>query len=146
MESEFTPVYVHTKGHAVGNVGAWACAVSMPSGASKIEIQRGTVANETHNAMEIHAATIAIKLLKRPCYVTLFTNSQYLIKGILKLKEGKLPDVNVDWWVALRERITYHGHAITCCHILKIENTGLMRQVDHEAFNLLPPDLRWKVR
>lgn len=134
-----TPIYVHTKGHSAGNVGAWACIVSTPT-KSKTEVRRGTQDGASHNAMEIHAAIVAFEMLKRPCYVSVFTNSQYLIGGIKLLQNGTNYDTNPLQWLRLLPLIK--DHEIYCCHIPKFENEGLMRQVDHEAFNMLPPDLR----
>jgi ribonuclease HI len=67
--------------------------------------------------MELQAAIEALRALKEPCQVTLYTDSEYLKKGITewlpnwkqrnwKRKGGAL--ANVDLWRALDEEIGSH--------------------------------------
>jgi ribonuclease HI len=83
----------------------------------------------TNNRMELTAAIEALAALNRPCSIALYTDSQYVRKGILewisqwKLRDwrtaDKKPVKNIDLWQALekqieRHRIEWHwvkGHA-----------------------------------
>ena len=56
----------------------------------------------TTNRMEIFAAIAGLKLLQKPCKVTLYSDSQYLVDAIMKgwaLKWRKN-----DWWLNSKER------------------------------------------
>jgi ribonuclease HI len=56
----------------------------------------------TNNAMELHAAAVALETLKRPCRVTLRADSRYLIEGLQRLLAGGgLPEKNRDLWARL---------------------------------------------
>ena len=83
----------------------------------------------TNNRMELKAAIEALKLLKEPCAVEFFTDSEYLRKGITEWLRGwksrnwktlqKTAVKNEDLWKALdaataRHRISWYwvkGHA-----------------------------------
>ena len=84
---------------------------------------------DSNNRMELTAAIRALAALKRPCSVALYTDSQYVRKGIMewlpqwKARDwrtaDKKPVKNVDLWQSLereieRHRIEWHwvkGHA-----------------------------------
>jgi len=65
----------------------------------------------TNNRMELMAVIQALGALKRPCHITLHTDSQYVLKGITEWITGwkakgwktasKAPVKNVDLWQAL---------------------------------------------
>jgi ribonuclease HI len=67
--------------------------------------------NTTNNRMELTAVIEALKVLTRPCAVTLYTDSQYVQKGITEWIHGwkargwktaaREPVKNVDLWQAL---------------------------------------------
>jgi ribonuclease HI len=89
----------------------------------------GAEPQTTNNRMELTAAIEALAALNRPCSIALYTDSQYVRKGILewisqwKLRDWRTSDrkpvKNVDLWQALekqieRHRIEWHwvkGHA-----------------------------------
>lgn len=48
----------------------------------------GSVASTTNNRMEILAAIKSLKALNSPCEVTIFTDSQYLVKGMTQWIQG----------------------------------------------------------
>ena len=72
--------------------------------------------------MELMAVIQALSALKRPCAVTLYLDSQYVLKGITewlpgwKAKgwrtAGKTPVKNVELWQRLDELVQHGGHAI----------------------------------
>ena len=71
----------------------------------------------TNNRMELTAAVQALKALNEPCQVELYTDSEYLRRGITewlpdwrrrgwKRKSGKL--ANIDLWQALESSLKAH--------------------------------------
>lgn len=80
-------VIVYTDGGCDPNpgTGGWA-AVLIYKGVAK-ELSGGEH-NTTNNRMEMTAALRALEALKRPCKVTLHTDSQYLQKGITEWLPG----------------------------------------------------------
>jgi len=97
-------------------------------GTHKREISGGDPAT-TNNRMELQAAIEALRALKVPCEVALYTDSQYLRQGITQwiatwkrrgwLTVQKQPVKNRDLWMALdgqvgRHTVKWHwlkGHA-----------------------------------
>ena len=81
------------------------------------ELSGGTSAT-TNNRMELLAAIEALRVLRRPCEVEIFTDSQYLRQGITewlvkwKAKGWKTvtrqPVKNEDLWRALDEAVKPH--------------------------------------
>ena len=110
-------VEIFTDGACKGNPGpgGWG-AVMRYKGVEKN--LNGAEALTTNNRMELTAALMALKSLKRPCKVALTTDSEYLRKGITewihgwKLKgwrtAGKQPVKNADLWQALDEAVQRH--------------------------------------
>jgi len=74
-------VTIYTDGACNPNPGrgGWAALIFTPKG--KLEIS-GREAESTNNRMEMTAAIRALKSLKQPSAVIIFTDSQYLQKGI----------------------------------------------------------------
>jgi ribonuclease HI len=56
----------------------------------------------TNNRMEIQAAIKGLELLKQPCKVTLYSDSQYLVDAIMKAWAVKWK--KNDWWLNNKER------------------------------------------
>jgi ribonuclease HI len=123
-----TSVEIYTDGACRGNPGPGGWGVLLSHGDNVKEL-RGAEPVTTNNRMELTAAIRALAALKRPCSVALYTDSQYLRKGITewlpqwKARDwrtaDKKPVKNVDLWQALereieRHRIEWHwvkGHA-----------------------------------
>lgn len=78
--SDLTAVEIYTDGACSGNPGpgGWG-AILICKGVEK-EISGGEKLT-TNNRMELMAAISALKCLKRPCQVTLYSDSAYLING-----------------------------------------------------------------
>lgn len=74
-------VEIYTDGACRGNPGPGGWGVVMRSGASERELSGGEL-HTTNNRMELAAAIEGLKALKRRCAVTLYTDSEYLRKGI----------------------------------------------------------------
>lgn len=79
---------------------------------------KGAEPETTNNRMELTGAIQALAALKRSCVVDLYTDSQYVRKGITewlpqwKKRDWKTSDrkpvKNVDLWQALEEQILRH--------------------------------------
>ncbi len=74
-------VTIHTDGACRGNPGPGGWGVVLRSGGHVKELN-GAEPLTTNNRMELTAAIRALETLKRPCRVTLVTDSEYLRKGI----------------------------------------------------------------
>lgn len=125
-------VEVFTDGACLGNPGpgGWAALlVTEQRGERKEKIVAGGEAHTTNNRMELTAAIEGLRALKRPCAVALFTDSNYVVKGMKEWIHGwkkrgwknaaKKPVENQDLWLALdeesaRHQVSWHwvkGHA-----------------------------------
>ena len=109
-------VTIYTDGSCQGNPGPGGWAAILKYGRHEREISGGEE-DTTNNRMELRAALEALRALTEPCRVTLFTDSEYLKKGITlwmpnwkrrnwRRKGGKL--ANVDLWMKLDEEIQRH--------------------------------------
>ncbi|NPA10981.1 MAG: ribonuclease HI [Epsilonproteobacteria bacterium] len=74
-------VTIFTDGACLGNPGAggW-CALLRYKGHEKI--LKGSKENTTNNQMELKAVIEALKALKFPCEVEIYSDSTYVVKGI----------------------------------------------------------------
>jgi ribonuclease HI len=74
-------VDIYTDGSCLGNPGAggW-CSILMYKGKKKMI--KGGKENTTNNEMELTAVLEALKKLKEPCKVNLYTDSQYIANAI----------------------------------------------------------------
>ena len=111
-------VQIFTDGACSGNPGAGGYGAILRFGAHEKEISGG-FAQTTNNRMELLAAIEALKLLKEPCKVTLYTDSQYLANGITKgwakswkargwKKSNKEPALNPELWEELLRLCDIH--------------------------------------
>ncbi len=74
-------VEVFTDGACRGNPGPGGWGVLLRYGDTEKELY-GYVPETTNNQMELMAAIQGLEALKRPCHVTLTTDSQYVRRGI----------------------------------------------------------------
>ena len=103
-------VVVYTDGACRGNPGPGGWGVWLKSGEHEKEIFGGE-ALTTNNRMELTAPIEALVSLKRPCKVTIYTDSQYVRQGITTWIHGwkargwltadKKPVKNVELWQRL---------------------------------------------
>lgn len=110
-------VEIHTDGACRGNPGPGGWGAVLVSGQHRREL-RGAESATTNNRMELTAAIEALRTLKRPCRVHLFTDSQYLRKGVTewlaqwKARGWKTADrkavKNADLWLALEQEAARH--------------------------------------
>ena len=110
-------VIIYTDGGCDGNPGPGGWAAVLLWNGKKKELSGGEPAT-TNNRMEMTAALEGLRILKEPCAVQLFTDSQYLRKGITEWlprwkKRGwqtsaKTPVKNEDLWRKLEEATLQH--------------------------------------
>lgn len=74
-------VVIYTDGACRGNPGPGGWGVLLRYGRHE-KILSGAETNTTNNRMELMAAINALKTLTEPCKIDLYTDSQYLQKGI----------------------------------------------------------------
>ena len=100
-------VEIFTDGACSGNPGPGGWGALLRYGGREKTLS-GAEANTTNNRMELMAAIRALESLKRPCQVTLFTDSVYVQKGISEWLKNwkrrgwktadKKPVKNADLW------------------------------------------------
>lgn len=103
-------VEIYTDGGCDPNPGPGGWGAILISGRHNKEIS-GSEAHTTNNRMELTAAIEALRLLQRPCKVTLYTDSTYLRNGMTRwmsrwqardwVKSDGTPVENADLWRAL---------------------------------------------
>ncbi|HEX5339738.1 MAG TPA: ribonuclease HI [Gammaproteobacteria bacterium] len=110
-------VEIYTDGACRGNPGpgGWG-AVLLSDGREKT--LKGAAADTTNNRMELTAAVQALNALTRACSVNLYTDSEYVRRGIGEWLPAwktrgwktadKKPVKNVDLWQALDEAAARH--------------------------------------
>lgn len=122
-------IIIYTDGACSGNPGAGGWGAVLIYQGLKEEIIKEVCGGEeqtTNNRMEMSAVIFALKELKKTCEVDLYTDSQYVMKGITEWmnawlrsnwKNGKVK--NIDLWQELlvlcgRHKINWHwvrGHS-----------------------------------
>jgi ribonuclease HI len=110
-------VAIFTDGACKGNPGPGGWGAVIRSGANEKELSGGEPLT-TNNRMELLAAIRALEALKRPCEVTLWTDSIYVRDGISKWIHGWLrngwrtadrkPVKNAELWQALLDAAAAH--------------------------------------
>jgi len=121
-------VEMYADGACRGNPGPGGWGVLLRFGGRERSLHGGA-ASTTNNRMELTAVIRGLEALKRPCRVQLYTDSQYVQKGITQWihdwkRRGwrtadKKPVKNVDLWqqleaLAARHVVSWHwvkGHA-----------------------------------
>ncbi len=109
-ESEEQLVEIFCDGACSGNPGPGGYGAILRCG-GRVKELNGGAGETTNNRMEMTAAIEALRLLKRPCRVSVTTDSQYLVKGMTEwitgwqrkgwLNSKKEPVVNRDLWELL---------------------------------------------
>ena len=110
-------VQIYTDGGCDPNPGPGGWGAVLVYGVHTKEIS-GAEPDTTNNRMELTAAIAALRLLQRPCDVTLYTDSQYLHRGITEWlptwhsrdwhkADGK-PIENLDLWQELLRQVKRH--------------------------------------
>ena len=76
-------VIIYTDGACSGNPGPGGWGAILMINENKKEISGGNK-NTTNNVMELTAVIEALKLLKRPCKVDLYSDSAYVVNAFLQ--------------------------------------------------------------
>lgn len=110
-------VTIYTDGACRGNPGPGGWGALLKSGRHEKTLN-GFESTTTNNRMELMAAIMALRELKRPCRVELYTDSQYVRKGITEWihswqKRGwktaaKQPVKNAELWRELLAEASKH--------------------------------------
>ncbi len=110
-------VEIHGDGACLGNPGpgGWACLLRHEN--KERELAGGEILT-TNNRMELMAAIQGLEALKSPCEVSLYSDSQYVLKGIKEwlpnwIKRGWKnsagePVKNQDLWQRLQQAASIH--------------------------------------
>ena len=111
-------VTIYTDGACSGNPGPGGWGAILDYKGKRREISGGEP-KTTNNRMELTAALEALKMLKEPCKVRLYSDSEYLINAMTKgwaagwkkrgwMKADKTPAKNPDLFEELLTLCTYH--------------------------------------
>ncbi|MGB1876851.1 MAG: ribonuclease HI [Rhodospirillaceae bacterium] len=111
-------VELFTDGACLGNPGPGGWGALLRFNGTEKELVGGEE-ETTNNRMEMLAVIEGLKALTRPCVITVYTDSQYVQKGITEWIKGwkargwktssKKPVKNVDLWMALDEAQAQHN-------------------------------------
>jgi ribonuclease HI len=121
-------VEIYTDGACSGNPGPGGWGAILRYGETEKELNGGEN-DTTNNRMEMMAVIEALRALKKPCQIDLYTDSSYVKDGVTKWMDGwkakgwrtaaKKPVKNQDLWESIdvemaRHTINWHwvkGHA-----------------------------------
>lgn len=110
-------VEIYSDGACKGNpgIGGWGALLCYGEHEKRLY---GAEANTTNNRMELQAAIEALKALRHPCNVVLWTDSKYVKKGMTEWLEGwkargwltasREPVKNADLWQMLEQEAARH--------------------------------------
>lgn len=115
--TEKSQVVIYTDGACKGNPGPGGWGAILRYGQAEKEMFGGEPLT-TNNRMELMAVIAALEALKRPCQIDVWTDSQYVQKGIAEwlpnwkkrnwLTADKKPVKNVDLWQRLDAAAQLH--------------------------------------
>lgn len=111
-------VTIYTDGACSGNPGPGGYGAILMYGEHRLELSGGE-AMTTNNRMELMGVIAALKALKRPCTVDLYTDSQYVVNAVEKgwarrwqangwMRTKRDKALNVDLWQTLLELMEVH--------------------------------------
>lgn len=129
MSERPVEVHIFTDGACSGNPGPGGWAFVMRHVPTKTEKEEsGGDPHTTNNRMELTAVIKGLEALKRPCRVEVFTDSEYVRRGLLdwmpkwksndwQRREGKQfkPVKNVELWQTLD--VLVQKHVVTYTHV-----------------------------
>jgi ribonuclease HI len=82
-ETKISSVVIYTDGACLGNPGRGGYGVVLLGGGHRKELSAG-YRKTTNNRMEIMGPIAGLSALKKPCSVTLFSDSQYVVNAMSK--------------------------------------------------------------
>ena len=113
-----TEVTIHTDGACLGNPGPGGYGVILEHHGRRRELSGG-YSLTTNNRMELLAAIIGLEALTRPCQVTLYSDSRYVVDAVTKgwaakwrsngwMRNKREVAVNPDLWERLLDLLEKH--------------------------------------
>lgn len=117
--SDQPAVTIHTDGACIGNPGPGGYGVILDYNGRRRELSGG-YALTTNNRMELLAAIVGLEALNRPCRVTLYSDSRYLVDAVGKgwaarwrqngwMRNKREAAVNPDLWERLLDLLERHA-------------------------------------
>lgn len=111
-------VEIYTDGACSGNPGAGGWGAILRYGTVEKELSGGE-SETTNNRMELTAVIEALKALKKPCNIVLYTDSRYVMDGVnewmpnwkvngWRTSNKKTPVKNIDLWQTLESLLEKH--------------------------------------
>lgn len=110
-------VKIYTDGACSGNPGPGGWGAVLLYGDHEKDISGGDP-DTTNNRMEMMAVIEGARALKDPCELSIYTDSTYVMKGIMEWLKGwkakgwktaaKKPVKNKDLWLELEEALSRH--------------------------------------
>jgi len=118
LNANLPRVTIYTDGACLGNPGPGGYGVVLLANGRRKELSAG-FRRTTNNRMELLAAIAGLAALKRPCAVTLYTDSQYLRNGVERgwarrwrangwMRTKDEPALNADLWGELLDLLDGH--------------------------------------
>ena len=119
-------VTIYTDGACSGNPGPGGWGAVLRYGAHELELSGGA-AETTNNRMELTGVIEALRRLKEPCAVELYSDSKYVVDALSKgwaqswqrkgwIKSDRKPALNADLWETL---LTLSARHELRCHWVK---------------------------
>ena len=159
INSERKHVKIYTDGACSGNPGKGGYGAIITYENREIEISQGFVLT-TNNRMELTAVIIALKKLKFPCDVSVYSDSKYVVSAIEEkwlvnwqargwCKADRKPVLNKDLWVQLADLLEIHnvkfnwvkGHSSNLlnerCDILAVKSYNLDNLIIDKGMNIV---------
>ncbi len=111
-------VNIYTDGACSGNPGPGGWGAILEYNGLEKELSGGEI-QTTNNRMELLAVIEALKSLKEPCEVSLYSDSSYVVRAVSEgwalkwqangwMRNSKEPALNADLWEALLSLLKTH--------------------------------------
>jgi ribonuclease HI len=137
-------VVIYTDGACSGNPGPGGWAAILRYGPHE-KVLQGGASLTTNNRMELRAVIAALQALRRPCRVELFTDSEYVRRGVTEwlgrwrrngwLTATRQPVKNQDLWRELYAAM--HSHKVTWRWVRGHAGNELNERTDQLAVSAL---------
>lgn len=133
-----TKIDLHTDGACSGNPGpgGWCSILVYKDNEKQIS---GTEQHTTNNQMELRAVLEGLKMVKRPCEINLYSDSQYVVRSINEWLPGWVKanfkgKANIDMWKEYLE--VSKEHKITAIHVKAHNGDYYNEKCDKVAYNI----------
>ena len=113
-----TKIDIYTDGACLGNPGPGGIGIVLLYNELEKKLSYGFL-DTTNNRMEMLAIIVALKSLKKPCNIDLYSDSRYVIDALTKgwvlkwqannwMRNNKDPALNVDLWEIMLDVMKGH--------------------------------------